>query len=194
MRQWRSRRPNCGCGEGGRWPRSVFMTGGLPFILRPPRPTSITSQVIDAGALPLAYPGIVELVADAAHGDEAVRAAGRPAQPTAHALDQRVDASHGHERAVAPHLRQERLAPEHDAGLIREHAQQLELLLGELQVVVLHLHAPPRGIDDQAAADDDRGRPAHTAQLADARAAEERADARDELAHAERAGQVVVDA
>ena len=67
------------------------------------------------------------------------------------ALDERVHAAHGHEGIAAPDLREQRFATEHDALVAREQVQQTEFLIGQLDVASLDPHAPPLGVDFDAA-------------------------------------------
>ena len=97
-------------------------------------------------------------------------------------------------------LRQQRLAAEHDAGVGREQVQQPELLIGELDVAARRsarggaarsISMPWMRTGGPALSSSPSG-DAAAARLA--RPAQQRARARDQLAHAERLGQVVVGA
>src|SRR5258705_7590797 len=108
------------------------------------------------------------------------------------ALDQRVHASHGHERLVLPDAGEKRLAGEDDAGVEEQHVEKLELVRGELHVLVADTHAAPRRIHLNVPVRDRPGRLPRCAHYRSRAATQQRADPRDELTHAERLGQVVV--
>ena len=81
-------------------------------------------------------------------------------------------------------------------GMAREQVEHVELVARQLDLLAVHARVPARGIDGQAL---HRDRPRVVADRRcrageRARAAQQRADARDELADAERLGQVVVGA
>ena len=109
------------------------------------------------------------------------------------ALDERVDAPLSHKRVVTPHALHECLPAEDDAGVARKKIEHVELVAGQLDFVAVHARVPTRRIDRQTL-DGDRPRvvadPRHKPRRA--RTAQKRANARDELADAERLGQIVI--
>ena len=112
----------------------------------------------------------------------------------AHALDERVDAALGDVRVAAPDPLHQRFAAEHDAAVAGEQVEQVELVRRELDLAVVEPRVAPRRIDVEPCTDDRPGCDRRRGRLATRAAAQQRAHARDELAHAERLRQVVVGA
>src|SRR5262249_36850834 len=92
---------------------------------------------------------------------------------------------------VAPHALEQLVARPHEATVVEELPEQVELLRGELDLVVADANLAAAGVDEQLAVLDLRALP--LAALG-RRAAKDRLDARHELARVERLRHVVVGA
>src|SRR6266536_1069390 len=92
---------------------------------------------------------------------------------------------------VAPHPLEQLVAREHEAAVVEQLPQEVELLGGELDVVARHRHLAAAGVDAQLAV---LHRRFLRLALGAGGAAEDRLDPRDELAWVERLGEVIVGA
>src|SRR6188474_210285 len=114
----------------------------------------------------------------------------------AQSLDERIDAALGDEGVIGPDPRQQRFAAEDDAGMRGEHEQQAEFLRGEIDILAVDAHAPPRRIDVQSVNLErpftGSGSVGCRLQLRSSRPSQERARTRHELTNAERLGQIVI--
>jgi len=97
---------------------------------------------------------------------------------------------------IGPDARQQRFAAEDDAGMRGEHEQQAEFLRGEIDVLAVDAHAPPRRIDVQSVnlerALTGSGGFRFRLKLRSPRPSQQRAGTRNELANAERLGEIVI--
>src|SRR4051794_8304038 len=126
-----------------------------------------------------------DLVADAPHGDDRRRVA-ELAPELAH-VD--VDGARVARERVAPDALEELVAGEHEAAMVEQLPEEVELLRRELHLVVADAHLAPPGVDVQVAVLDDGALPLAPIGR---RAAQDRPDARHELARVERLREVVV--
>src|SRR5438552_3033224 len=88
-----------------------------------------------------------EAIADAANGVNVARFAAARLQAPPNPLHERVDAADGDESAAAPDLCEQRVAAEHAPRMPRQQIEQLEFLLGDLDVAAADAHPPPVRID-----------------------------------------------
>src|SRR6476659_8914264 len=100
-----------------------------------------------------------------------------------------VDGARVSREGVAPHTLEQLVACEHEPAVVEQLPEEIELLRGELNLLVADVHLPPARVDPQIAVDDLLGLVLAPLRR---RAAQDRLDTRDELTRVERLRQVVV--
>ena len=93
-------------------------------------------------------------------------------------------------RVVAPHLLHQRVAAEDNAAIGGEQVQQIEFVRRQFDLTILQAGVSSRRIDGQPAGDDGGSMSRGTRRPS----SQQRTHARNELANAERLGQIVVGA
>src|SRR5436305_4568401 len=132
-------------------------------------------------------PGGRDLVADAPDRDDRRRVA-ELAPQLAHVDVHRARVAG---ERVAPDALEQLVARQHEAAVVEQLPEEVELLRRELDLLVADVHLAAAGVDQQVAVAERR---ALEILAVGRRAAQHRLDARDELAWIERLGQVVVGA
>src|SRR4051812_1361710 len=125
------------------------------------------------------------LVADAPHGDDRRCVAELAAQ----LADVHVDRARVACEGVAPHALEQLVARQHEAAVIEQLPEEIELLRRELDLFLADAHLAPARVDVQVAVLDRLGLEVAAVR---GRATQDRLHARDELARVERLRQVVV--
>src|SRR5215218_10692244 len=126
-----------------------------------------------------------DFVADAPHGDDRGGLAElAPQLPHVHVHRTRVT-----REGVAPDALEQLVAREHEAAMVEELPEQVELLRRQLDLLVADLHLATSGVDAEIAVPESRAR---DFLAVGGGAAKDRLHARDELARVERLRQIVV--